>query len=72
MKQLGIPHDALAVVIAIYSGAMTCVQTSNGDTAAVPISSEIYKATLSFLFDSFLEPLLRWLEAGGRGYGTAA
>jgi hypothetical protein len=70
MEQLGIPADAIAVVKGIYSGARTCVQTSSGDTAAIPISrGTIQGDSLSpFLFIIFLEPLLRWLRAGGRGY----
>ena len=58
------------MVRGIYSGATTRVQTSYGDTAAIPISrGTIQGDSLSpFLFILFLEPLLRWLQAGGRGY----
>ena len=70
MTELGIPTDAIAVVKDIYSGATTKIRTTAGTTPAIDITrGTIQGDSLSpFLFILFLEPLLRWLQAGGRGY----
>ena len=72
MEQLGMPADAIAVVkgVGLYTGVTTRIQSSAGSTADIPVCrGTIQGDTLSpFLFLMFIEPLLRWLEVGGRGY----
>ena len=70
MRQLGFPADAVAIVQQLYQGQRSCVITPYGDTDFFDIErGTIQGDTLSpFLFVVFMEPLLRWLRAGGHGY----
>jgi ribonuclease HI len=70
MYDLGFPVAAIENVKGIYLHATTCVATPYGPTQEIPIQrGTIQGDTLSpFLFLVFIEPLLRWLHAGGRGY----
>ena len=70
MAELGIPPDAIKVVKGLYSGAKTRVQTTLGETEYINITrGTIQGDSLSpYLFLLLMEPLLRWLKAGGRGY----
>jgi hypothetical protein len=70
MHDLGFPTDATEVVRNLYSAAETRVSIGHGDTAPIPIERGTLQGdTLSpLLFIIFLEPLLRWLHVGGRGY----
>ena len=70
MKGLGFPEVAIKNIQSIYTNASTVIATPYGDTAAVKIGrGTIQGDTLSpYLFLIFIEPLLRWLQQGGRGY----
>ena len=70
MLMLGFPDMATQAVMSLYRGATTQVVTAAGTTAPIPIRrGTIQGDTLSpFLFLLYIEPLLRWLQAGGRGY----
>ena len=70
MYDLGIPEDAIRNVRHLYSNATTSVEIPGmGTTCPIPIrQGPIQGDTLSPLFNIYLEPLLRWLQVGGRGY----
>eukprot|EP00983_Pelagomonas_calceolata_P034465 1079742-Pelagomonas_calceolata.AAC.1 len=72
MHDLGFLTDAVDDVKNLYQGARTRVCLPSGNfTNDIPIArGTIQGDTLSpFLFLIYMEPLLRWLHAGGRGYG---
>jgi hypothetical protein len=70
MKEYGFQDSYIAACKQLYSASSTYYMTIHGNTA--PLS--IYKGTLQgdtlspFLFTIFMEPLLRWLAVGSRGY----
>ncbi len=70
MASLGFPEAAIRNIKSIYTNATTVIATPFGDTGAVHIGrGTIQGDTLSpYLFLIFIEPLLRWLQQGGRGY----
>lgn len=70
MRKLGFPADAVAAVKSVYDGAHTSIATPHGPTKAINIRRGVIQGdTLSpLLFIIALEPLLRWLDAGDRGY----
>jgi ribonuclease HI len=70
MYDLGFPEIAIDNVKGIYRCATTSVLTPYGPTDPIPVNrGTIQGDTLSpFLFLTFMEPLLRWLHSGGRGY----
>ena len=70
MGKLGFPSIAIENVKSIYSNAVTHFATPYGDTDTIKIGrGTIQGDTLSpYLFLIFIEPLLRWLQHGGRGY----
>jgi hypothetical protein len=70
MYDLGFPPDIIHVVADIYRGAHTSVLTAHGPTPPIPVQrGSIQGDTLSpVLFATYIEPLLRWLTVGGRGY----
>eukprot|EP00877_Chromochloris_zofingiensis_P009500 jgi/Chrzof1/4803/UNPLg00807.t1 len=70
MYDLGFPTVAIDAVSALYAKASTTIITPHGPTAEVPVRrGTVQGDTLSpFLFLIFIEPLLRWLQSGGRGY----
>ena len=70
MYDLGYPTDAIDAVKGIYHGATTHMVANGGQGPAIPIErGTIQGDSLSpLLFLIFIEPLHRWLQAGGRGY----
>ena len=70
MYDLGIPTDAIDFVRELYTGATTKFLTPHGPTAPVPIlRGTLQGDSLSpLLFLLYIEPLLRWLRVGARGY----
>ena len=74
LYDLGYPTDAIEVVKDIYTDAMTQYKTPYGTTNSIPIGRGTLQGdTLSpFLFLIYIEPLLRWLQVGGRGYKFGA
>jgi ribonuclease HI len=71
LEQQGYPLDAVEVVRDLYTGAQTCV-AGPGDELSEPIP--ILRGTIQgdslspLLFLAYMDPLLRWLHWGGRGY----
>ena len=70
MYDLGFPLEAVNKVRDLYQNATTRVRVDAGTTNVVKIErGTIQGDRLSpLLFLLFMEPLLRWLHTGGRGY----
>ncbi|KAJ9532364.1 hypothetical protein QJQ45_010440 [Haematococcus lacustris] len=70
MHDLGFPTDATDAVKDLYTGATTRFKTPYGPTDPVRVDrGTIQGDSLSpFLFLIYIEPLLRWLQVGARGY----
>ena len=71
MADLGFPADAVAVVNDLWTGCTSTVRIgTHGTTPPIPIHRGVLQgSTLSpLLFIIMLEPLMRWLRVGGRGY----
>ena len=70
MHDLGFTVDAIQAIRDLYTDATTRVKLPYDETDAINIDrGSIQGDTLSpFLFLVFIEPLLRWLHSGGRGY----
>ncbi|KAJ9532318.1 hypothetical protein QJQ45_010383 [Haematococcus lacustris] len=70
MHDLGFPTDATDAVKDLYTGATTRFKTPYGHTDPVPVNrGTIQGDSLSpFLFLIYIEPLLRWLQVGARGF----
>lgn len=71
MKKLGFTNDASEVVKSVYHEAITRDKSQTGNTSnPIPIKrGTIQGDSLSpFLFLVYIEPLLRWLTSGVRGY----
>ncbi len=71
MYDFGFPTDAIEIVKNVYEEATTQAKHPSGhSTNPIPIErGTIQGGTLSpFLFLLYMEPLLRWLHVGGRGY----
>ena len=73
MQKLGFPDIAMNTVKDIYTNASTKISIPAGDTEDIPIHrGTIPGDTLSpYLFLIFIEPLLGWLQQGGRGYAPS-
>jgi len=74
LYDLGLPTNAIEVVKDLYTATTTTVQTPHGPTRALTIDrGTIQGDSLSpFLFILYIEPLLRWLQAGAKGYLVGA
>ena len=74
MHSLGFGTDAIEVVRGLYTGATTRIRLPACRTDPVSVDrGTVQGDSLSpFLFLVYLEPLLRWLHAGGRGYKHGA
>ena len=70
MHDLGFPEDAIEVMAVLYTNAITKIRLNFAETGPIKIErGTIQGDTLSLLlFLIFIEPLLRWLQSGGRGY----
>ena len=70
MYDLGFPTNAIQVIANLYTNATTCVKLPGGKTQPILINrGTIQGDSLSpLLFLIFIEPMLRWLHSGGRGY----
>ena len=70
MRELGIPECYVATCEQLYQASSTYYTTPHGNTTDIPIErGTLHGDTLSpFLFTLFLEPLMRWLKVGSRGY----
>ena len=70
MQKIGFPGVAMNIVKDIYTNARTKISMPAGVTQDISIGrGTIQGDTLSpYLFLIFIEPLLRWLQHGGRGY----
>jgi hypothetical protein len=67
---LGIPECACANIAALYTKATTRILTPFGPTHDITVRRGTLQGdNLSpLLFLQYIEPLLRWLNQGGRGY----
>jgi hypothetical protein len=71
MLDLGFPTDVVAIIADLYVNATSVVQVGNfGSTHPIPVRRGTIQGDIlsPFLFLIFLEPLLRWLKVGQRGY----
>jgi len=70
MHDLGFPEDAIEVIAELYTDAITKIKLYLQNLGPIKIErGTIQGNTLSpLLFLIFMEPLLRWLQSGGRGY----
>jgi len=70
MRDRGFQDSYIATCEQLYAASNTYYMTIHGNTTPIPI----YRGTLQgdtlspFLFTIFVEPLLRWLAVGSRGY----
>jgi hypothetical protein len=74
MRQLGMPPTFVDTCEHLYGVSTTDYITPYGSTPSIDISRGTLQGdTLSpFLFTLFLEPFLRWLTVGSRGYRPGA
>ena len=74
LTDLGYPADAVHVVRGLYESAFTTVVTPHGTTAPIKVQRGTLQGdSLSpFLFILYLEPLVRWLSVGAKGYHPGA
>jgi hypothetical protein len=70
MRDLGFPECYINTCEQLYKVSGTYYMTPHGNTPTIPIHrGTLQEDTLSpFLFTIFMEPLLRWLSIGSRGY----
>ena len=70
MRDLGFPKCYINICEQLYKVSGTYYMTPYENTPTIPIHrGTIQGDTLSpFLFTIFMEPLLRWLSIGSRGY----
>jgi hypothetical protein len=70
LYDMGYPTDCIEVIKSIYSQATTFFSLPQGDTQPMPVERGTLQGdNLSpFLFLLYIEPMLRWLHVGGKGY----
>ena len=70
MRDLGIHPSYIDICKRLYLSSSTYFMTPHGNTEPIQIERGTLQGdTLSpFLFTLFLEPLMRWLKTGSRGY----
>ena len=71
MLDLGFPSDVVSIIADLYVNATTVIHVGNfGSTRPIRIRRGTIQGDIlsPFLFLIFLEPLLRWLKVGSRGY----
>ncbi|MFN9945111.1 MAG: reverse transcriptase domain-containing protein, partial [bacterium] len=70
LDMLGVPKHIQTCVANLYGNASTMILTPFGPTDNIPITRGTLQGdTLSpLLFLLYIEPLIRWLHVGGRGY----
>jgi len=70
MTDLGMPQSFIRAVQSIYATCSTTIHTPAGPTRSIRVTrGTIQGDCLSpLLFLIYIEPLLRWLQVGGRGY----
>ena len=70
MYDQGVPSDAIEVIKGIYQESRTAVVLPCGTTPPIPITrGTIQGDPLSpLLFLLYINPMMRWLQVGGRGY----
>ena len=70
MYDLRFPTDAIHVIANLYTNAATCVKLPGGKTQPIYINRGTIQGDSppSLLVLIFIEPVLRWLHSGGRGY----
>ena len=74
MQMLGFEQQCIDAVRSLYTGASTSILTDGHKTEPVHIDRGTLQGdSLSpLLFIIAIEPMLRWLHAGGRGYSFAS
>ena len=70
MRRIGIPDSYVNMCEQLYTASSTYFMTPHGNTTPLDIQRGTLQGdTLSpFLFTLFIEPLMRWLKVGSRGY----
>ena len=70
MHDLGFPPAAIEVVADLYTNAVTRIKLNFAVTDPIELGRGTIQGDIPspILFLIFIEPLLRWLQSGGRGY----
>ena len=70
MHDLGFPPTAIEVVADLYTDAVTRIKLDFAITDLIELGRGTIQGDIHspILFLIFIEPLLRWLQSGGRGY----
>ena len=70
MHDLGFPEDVIEVIPELYTDAINKIKLYFAETGPIKIERGTIQGDTSspLLFLIFIEPLLRWLQSGGRGY----
>jgi hypothetical protein len=70
MEEYGFQDSYIATCKQLYAASSTYYMTIHGNTVPIQIHRDTLQGdTLSpFLFTIFMEPLLRWLAVGNKGY----
>ena len=70
MHDLGFPPAAIEVVADLYTNAVTRSKLNFAVTDPIELGRGTIQGDIPspILFLIFIEPLLRWLQSGGRGY----